>query len=75
MADYFNLAPAQGIQSSSGLWYRCVQTLGTGANAVTFLVLCTSGANKGSLFALKVFRRLSAPDRREKFLREIRLTF
>ena len=75
MADYFTLAPGKGIQSSKGIWYRCVQTLGAGGNAVTFLVLCTSGANSGALFALKVFRRLSAQDRREKFLKEIRLLF
>ena len=61
--------------SRSGDWYRCVQKLGAGGNAVTFLVLCTSGENIGTLFALKVFRRLSAPERREKFLEEVRLLF
>lgn len=75
MPDYFTLAHGKGIQSTSGVWYRCVQTLGAGGNAVTFLVLCTSGPNSGALFALKVFRRLSAQERREKFLKEIRLLF
>ncbi|MEI6077740.1 MAG: serine/threonine-protein kinase [Verrucomicrobiota bacterium] len=75
MTDYFKLEPGKGIQSSSGVWYRCVQTLGAGGNAVAFLVLCTSGTHTGALFALKVFRRLSAPDRREKFLQETRLLF
>lgn len=75
MPDYFTLEPGKGIQSSRGIWYRCVQTLGAGGNAVTFLVLCTSGAHTGALFALKVFRRLSAPERRERFLQETKLLF
>ncbi len=75
MIDYFNLAPGQSIQSSNGTYYKCVQTLGAGGNAVTFLVLCTSGANMGALFAIKVFRRLSAADRRNKFLQETKLLF
>jgi serine/threonine protein kinase len=75
MTDHFTLDPGKGSQSSSGVWYRCVQTLGAGGNAVAFLVLCTSGSNTGALFALKVFRRLSAPDRRDKFLQETRLLF
>jgi serine/threonine protein kinase len=45
--------------------------LGTGGNAVVFLVLTTSGTNQGSLFALKMFRRLSIPARRDRFMREI----
>jgi serine/threonine protein kinase len=60
----------QGIRSESGTWYKVVQTLGTGGNSVTVLVVATSGLNKGVPFALKVFRRLSKPDRREAFLRE-----
>src|SRR5258708_7348532 len=75
MADYFYLDPDKSIKSSNGIWYRCVQKLGAGGNAVTFLMMCTSGENAGALFALKVFRRLSAPDRREKFLQETRLLF
>lgn len=75
MPDHFVLDPGKSIQSSKGIWYRCVQTLGAGGNAVTFLVLCTSGAHTGALFALKVFRRLSAPERRERFLQETNLLF
>ena len=75
MADYFELTPGKGIKSTSNVWYRCVQKLGAGGNAATFLVLCTDGDNAGTLFAMKVFRRLSAPERREKFLQEIRLLF
>ena len=75
MPDYFALEHGKSIRSSNGIWYRCVQMLGTGGNAVTFLVLCTSGAHTGALFALKVFRRLSAPERRQKFLQETNLLF
>ena len=71
MVDYIKFEVEQGIRAVSQNWYTCVQHLGTGGNAVTFLVLCTSGENKGVLFALKVFRKLSQPQRRERFLKEI----
>lgn len=71
MTDYIKFDVGQGIQAASGEWYRCVQHLGTGGNAVTFLVLCTSGSHEGVLFALKVFRKLSQPERRERFLAEV----
>jgi serine/threonine protein kinase len=48
-----------------------VQRLGAGGNAVTYLVVATSGTSRGILFALKLFRRLSKPERRESFLREV----
>jgi serine/threonine protein kinase len=72
MADYFKFEVSQGIRAVSKEWYKCVQLLGTGGNAVTFLVSCTSGENEGVLFALKVFRKLSQPKRRGRFLEEIR---
>lgn len=65
------LAVGQSIKSKGGEWYKCVQHLGTGGNAVTFLVLSTSGKNKGSLFALKIFQRVSDEDRLAKFHAEI----
>lgn len=71
MADSIYFDIGQSIQAQSGMWYKNVQHLGTGGNAVTVLVLCTSGSNEGVLFALKVFRRLSKPERRERFLREV----
>jgi len=40
MADYFNLEVGQSVQSEGGVWYRNIQTLGVGGNAITFLVLC-----------------------------------
>jgi hypothetical protein len=71
MTDYIKFDVAQGILAASGNWYTCIQHLGTGGNAVTFLVLCTSGENKEALFAIKVFRKLSKPERRARFLKEI----
>lgn len=71
MSDHIAFDVHQGIEASSGEWYKSVQHLGTGGNAVTFLVLCTSGQNEGVLFALKVFRKLSQPERRARFLQEI----
>jgi hypothetical protein len=71
MADSIYLDFLQGIQAQSGEWYKKLQVLGTGGNAVTFLVLATSGSHQGVLFAMKVFRRLSMVERRSRFLAEI----
>lgn len=72
MADSFFLSIGQSIQSEAGVWYRNVEVLGKGGNAVTFLVVATSGPHRGVPFAVKVFRRLSKPERRDAFLQEIR---
>lgn len=69
--DSIFIEVGQGLKSDSGAWYQCVQVLGVGGNAVTLLVLATEGPNRGVLFALKIFRKLSAPERREAFLKEI----
>ena len=71
MSDSITFDVAQGVKSKAGTWYKCVQPLGTGGNAVVYLVVATEGRHKGVLFALKVFRKLSKPDRRESFLKEI----
>lgn len=65
------LSPNQAVQAASDEWYKCVQHLGTGGNAVTYLVLSTSGKNKGSFFALKIFQRVTDADRLQKFYGEI----
>jgi len=75
MADYIHIDPGQGLKSITHNWYKCVQHLGTGGNAVTYLVLCTSSENKGVFFALKIFRKLSQPARRERFLKEVEFLF
>jgi serine/threonine protein kinase len=71
MADTLYLTPGRGVRSSSGSWYRIEQLLGAGANAVTYLVVCSGGPYEGVPFALKFFRRLSRPERREAFLDEL----
>ena len=71
IADALNLDPGRGIKGSSGHWYRIEQLLGAGANAVTYLVVCTEGPNRGVPFALKFFRRRSKPERRQAFLDEL----
>lgn len=71
MADTFSLNVGQGIRSETGAWYRNVQVLGQGANAITFLALSTEGPHDGVLFAIKVFRRISDDARRQAFLNEV----
>ena len=68
--DTIYLDAGQSVHSSNDHWYRVIQQLGIGGNAVTHLVLCTSGPHKGLLFALKIFRKLSQEERRLNFLRE-----
>jgi serine/threonine protein kinase len=70
--DSINLAIDQSLQAESGTWYRNLQVLGRGGNAGTFLVVATSGPNRGVPFAVKIFRRLSKPERRDNFLREMK---
>ena len=71
MSDALFLDPGKSLRSETGIWYRIVQRLGAGGNAVTYLVVATSGVHKGILFALKIFRRLSKPERRRSFLKEV----
>ncbi|MBI9078024.1 MAG: protein kinase [Desulfatibacillum sp.] len=71
MAHYFSLSDGQSVESGQGVWYKNIHLLGKGGNSVAFLVLATSGPNKGNLFVLKVFRSLSHKDRKDKFLNEI----
>lgn len=67
-----SFVPGRSIQGESGYWYKIHSTLGSGGNAVTFLVVCSEGPYKGVPFALKFFRRMSEPDRRKAFLNEAR---
>ncbi len=69
--SYPILEIGQGIYSNSGSWYKVIQWLGKGGNAVAYLVLCSEGTNRGNLFALKLFYRLSDEERRQYFLSEI----
>lgn len=71
MTDELYLDPGRSIQSVAGHWYQIVQLLGAGGNAVTYLVVSTAGPYRGIPFALKIFRRLSKPERRNSFLQEV----
>ena len=71
MSDHIEFAVGQGIQIDPNTWYKSIQLLGTGGNSDTYLVYASEGHHRGLLFALKIFRRLSAQDRRERFLQEI----
>jgi serine/threonine protein kinase len=70
--DSINLSIDQSLQAESGTWYRNLQVLGRGGNAATFLVVATSGPYRGVPFAVKIFRRLSKPERRDNFLQEMK---
>lgn len=71
MAGQFSLPIDKSFKSITGKWYRVIQLLGVGGNAVTYLVLATSGQHKGVLFAAKFFRKISEPERKQRFLGEI----
>ncbi len=71
MPDSINLDFDQYLFSEAGVRYRNLQRLGQGGNATTYLTVATTGAHRGVLFAVKIFRELSKPDRRESFLKEI----
>lgn len=71
MPDNFYLPFGRSIRSESERWYKMVQYLGSGGNAITYLVVATSGELKGGLFAAKIFRNLSQQERRDRFLEEV----
>jgi serine/threonine protein kinase len=71
MVDSFYLDVGQSILSETKVWYRNLQPLGAGGDAATFLVVATWGPNRGVLFAVKVFRKRSKPERRNSFLAEM----
>ncbi len=70
--DELALSFQQGIQSESGHWYNSLQRLGKGGNAVTYLTVASGGPYAGIPFAVKIFRKVAKPERRESFLEEMR---
>lgn len=70
--DEVTLSFRQGIQANSGWLYNNLQRLGRGGSAVTQLMIASSGPFKGTPFAIKIFRRLSKPERRESFINEMK---
>lgn len=57
-------------ESGEEQWYRVLQEVGEGGNAITYLVVQTSGDFKGNNFALKIFKNISNEERRERFFEE-----
>lgn len=70
LRDGFYLATGTSVLSETSNWYRNIQFLGKGGSAATFLVICTTGENRGIPFALKVFQRRTKPERRESLITE-----
>lgn len=70
MADFVNVEVGQCIIAGD-IYYQNIQQLGRGGNAITYLCSPTNGVYKGSLFAVKIFYKLSREDRRNAFLKEI----
>lgn len=60
----------QSLESETGNFYKVLNFLGKGGNAFSYLVVCTSGSNRGLLFVAKVLYNLSSPKRIERFDRE-----
>jgi serine/threonine protein kinase len=73
MTDHFSVQTWKSVQASPGKWYKAIELLGVGGNAATFLAYCSTNPEKGILFAIKVFRRRSKPERRASFLEEARI--
>ncbi len=61
----------KSLKTDSGDWYQVVQELGRGGNAVTFLVMQTSGVRPGLLYAMKVFYEITEEGRGIQFAQEI----
>ena len=68
--DRFFLNHLQSVKAK-GAWYYNQRFLGRGGNGTAFLVTCSSGANVGMQFVLKVFHKISDPTRQKAFLAEI----
>ena len=71
MDEYLNLRLNHVITSATSS-YACLQRIGWGGTAETYLVLAKAGSLRGQIFAMKIFRRLSKPDWRTNFLDEVK---
>ena len=72
MDDFLNLTFRSVLISQIGSTFTCLQRLGVGGTAETYLMLASAGPLRGQLFAIKVFRRLSKPEWRAGFLHELK---
>ncbi len=58
------------LKSETENYYQVQRPLGCGGNAISYLVVCTSGDYRGLLFVAKILYNLSSPKRIERFSRE-----
>lgn len=70
MANQIDIKIGQRIRSRLGVNYRILQLLGAGGNSFVYLVLALNHQYRGVLFALKLFTRLSEPQRLKTFWQE-----
>ena len=70
MAEGLPIVVGTTVRSRSAINYRVLQFLGSGGNSLVFLVLALNGVTHGVLFALKVFTKLSKPQRLDRFEQE-----
>lgn len=70
--DYLRINEFVSIKSSNDIWYKNLRFLGKGGNGAAFLVLCTSGVNKGCIFTLKILHKVSDANRINKFQQEVK---
>src|SRR3954470_1647233 len=71
MADSLKIPPGDGLRSWTDRTYLNLSHLGTGGNASTYLMLCSSGGNKGLVFAVKVFKKIAKRERLINLMREV----
>ncbi len=60
----------QSLKSETENYYQVHRNLGIGGNAISYLVVCTSGACRGLSFVAKILYNLSSAKRIERFNRE-----
>lgn len=71
LAPLNSLKFKKSFRSDAGRWYKAVQELGRGGNAVTFLVMQTDGPTPGMLYAMKIFYKITEQRRTDQFIAEV----
>jgi serine/threonine-protein kinase len=65
------LTTAQKVPSRAEYFYRILQPLGAGGNSHVYLVEALDGPNRGILFALKLFVKVTDATRLARFVEEV----
>jgi serine/threonine-protein kinase len=69
--DIEELEVGRRLSSATKTHYRIIQKLGGGGNSYVYLVQALGGANRGVLFALKLFIKVNDPTRLGRFQKEV----